>query len=89
MAEATEAVADVYDAVHALLNRDGDLASDAGSADMVGVGGPLPGVRTGDRPDGLSPAGRVQHIVLSDPQPLRDYGCFLPEDPFALPRGEA
>ena len=84
-AEAAEAVADVYDAVHALLDRDGDLAPDA---DLAGVGGPRPGVRVSDRPDGLSPAGRIQQIVLNDPLPLQDYGCFLPEDPFAMPRAE-
>jgi hypothetical protein len=81
-------VADVYDAVHALLDRDGDLASDALIDEVVGVGGLLPGVRVSDRPDGLSPAGLIQAVILHDPLPLQDYGCFLPEDPFALPRAE-
>jgi hypothetical protein len=81
-------VADVCDAVHALLDRDGDLASDAVAGEWVGVGGPLPGVRVSDRPDGLSPAGRLQEVVLNDPLPLQDYGCFLPDDPFAVPRAQ-
>jgi hypothetical protein len=36
----------------------------------------------------VRPADRqlLEHPVLDDPQPLQDYGCFLPEDPFALPR---
>ncbi|WP_404867919.1 hypothetical protein ACI1MP_05825 [Kitasatospora griseola] len=40
-----------------------------------------------DRPDGLSPAGELKSIVLNDPQPLQDYGCFIPwgYDPFAVP----
>lgn len=50
-----------------------------------GVGAPPPGVRVTDRPDGLSPAGWLQQIVLDEPQPLQDYGCFLPDDPFGLP----
>lgn len=41
--------------------------------------------RLPDRPDGLSPAGRLYELVLTDPQPLPDYGCFLPADPFARP----
>lgn len=84
--EAADLVADVYDAVHALLDRDGTLASDTVDSELIGVGRPLPGARVSDRPDGLSPAGRLQQVVLDDPQPLQDYGCFLPEDPFALPR---
>jgi|GEM_PF-2685894 len=84
-AEAAEAVADVYDAVHAMLDRDGALAADAANDDVVGVGGPMPGVRVRDRPDGLSPAGRLQQVVIDDEQPLQDYGCFLPADPFASP----
>jgi hypothetical protein len=75
-AAATEAVADVYDAVHALLDRDGDLAADAVDNEMVGVGGPLPGVRVSDRSDGLSPAGRLQQVVFDDAQPLQDYGLL-------------
>ncbi|SBT37364.1 hypothetical protein [Micromonospora auratinigra] len=87
-AEAVEAVTDVYDAVHALLDRDGMLAADAVSGELAGAGGPLPGTRESDRADGLSPAGWLQQVVLDDPRALRDYGCFLPEDPFALPRSE-
>ncbi|GIG93285.1 hypothetical protein [Plantactinospora endophytica] len=87
-AEAVDAIADVYDAVHVLLDRDGALAADAVDSERVGVGGSLPGVRVADRPDGLSPAGWLQQVVLNDPQPLQDYGCFLPEDPFAVPRIE-
>ncbi|WP_203862467.1 hypothetical protein [Plantactinospora mayteni] len=87
-AEATDAVADVYDAVHVLLDRDGALAADAMDGERIGVGGSLPGVRVEDRPDCLSPAGWLQQVVLNDPQPLQDYGCFLPEDPFAVPRIE-
>jgi hypothetical protein len=83
-AQATAAIGDVYDAVHALLDRDGELANDTRGAIEVGRGAPLPGVRVVDRPDGLSPAGWLQEIVLREPMPLQDYGCFLPEDPFAL-----
>ena len=90
-AQAADALTDVTDAVHALLDRDGQLAMDhTGAATRdpeVGRGAPLPGIRFSDRPDGLSPAGWMQQIVLDDPQPLQDYGCFLPEDPFALPSG--
>jgi hypothetical protein len=75
-------ISDVYAAVHALLDRHGRLAA---GAPVVGYGGPRPGERTLDRPDGLSPAGEIEQIVLDDPRPLRDYGCFLPADPFALP----
>jgi pimeloyl-ACP methyl ester carboxylesterase len=46
---------------------------------------PLPGQRVLDRPDGLSPAGEITQVSLEEPQPLQDYGCFLPDDPFALP----
>lgn len=42
----------------------------------------LPGARVTDRADGLSPAGLIQEVVLDEPMPLQDYGCFLPEDPF-------
>jgi hypothetical protein len=79
-----EEICDVYAAVHFLLDRFGRLAADA-PATMVGRGGPRPGERVLDRSDGLSPAGELQNIVLDDPRPLQDYGCFLPEDPFALP----
>jgi hypothetical protein len=84
-AEAAERVIDVYDAVHAFLDRDGNLAADAMDGETIGVGGRLPGVRVGHRPDGLSPAGWLQQVVLDDPRPLQDYGCFLPEDPFGVP----
>jgi hypothetical protein len=83
---AVEEISDVYDAVHALLDRFGRLAADA-PATLIGRGGPLPGEHVSDRSDGLSPAGELQHIVLDDPRPLQDYGCFLPEDPYALPPG--
>ncbi|MEH1169447.1 hypothetical protein V6V47_29115 [Micromonospora sp. CPCC 205539] len=85
-AEVAEAVSDVYDAVHALLDRDGTLAADAVDGELVGVGGRRPGVRVSGRPDGLSPAGWLQEVVLEDAQPLQDYGCFPPEDPFAVSR---
>ncbi|TKK87342.1 hypothetical protein FDA94_17705 [Herbidospora galbida] len=84
--EAADNVVDVYDAVHVLLDRLGRLAPDAPET-LIGRGGPLPGHRVLDRPDGLSPAGELQEIVLDDPMALQDYGCFLPEDPFALPPG--
>ncbi|MCI4066167.1 hypothetical protein MRQ36_27910 [Micromonospora sp. R77] len=85
-AEVADMVADVHDAVHALLDRDGTLAADAIAGEAIGVGGPLPGTRVIDRSDGLSPAGWLQQVVLDDPQPLQDYGCFLPADPFAVPQ---
>lgn len=75
-ADAADAVADVYDAVHALLDRDGNLAADAMDGETIGVGGRLPGVRVTDRPDGLSPAGWLQEVVIGEP-PLQDHGCFL------------
>jgi hypothetical protein len=85
---AAEAVVSVYDAVHALLDRYGELASDhpdvaAGATPirhMHGGVGLMPGERVGNRPDGLSPAGSVTQIVLGEPRPLQDYGCFLPGD---------
>jgi hypothetical protein len=51
----------------------------------VGRGAPLPGSRVTDHPHGLSPAGWIREVVLGERQPLQDYGCFLPDDPFALP----
>jgi hypothetical protein len=84
---AAAAIIDVHDAVHALLDRDGQLANDVIGGSMnpeAGRGAPLPGVRVVDRPDGLSPAGWLQQIVVDEPMPLQDYGCFPPEDPFAL-----
>ncbi|MFF7993434.1 hypothetical protein ACFZDG_27035 [Kitasatospora xanthocidica] len=80
---AAEDIRDVYEAVWALLDRFGRLAADAPASTG------LPGQRILDRSDGLSPAGERQHIVLNDPQPLQDYGCFMPEeyDPFAIPPG--
>ncbi|MGW3858022.1 hypothetical protein [Micromonospora arida] len=84
-AQAAEAITNVHDAVHALLDRDGTLAADAVNGEMVGLGGRRPGVRVSGRPDGLSPAGWLQEVVLDDAQPLQDYGCFLPEDLRGLP----
>ncbi|MBO3738532.1 hypothetical protein [Actinoplanes flavus] len=81
-AEAAAAIADVYDAVHALLDRDGQLAADAVD-DPVGRGGRRPGDRVTDRRDGLSPAGHLQEIVIDQGPPLQDYGCFLPPDLFS------
>ncbi len=77
-------IADVVEAVHVLLDRFGRLAGDAGEMPL-GRGGPRPGERVQGRADGVSPAGQVSQIVLGDPQPLQDYGCFVPEDPFKLP----
>ncbi|MDP4511345.1 hypothetical protein [Nonomuraea turcica] len=83
---AAENVRDVYDAVHVLLDHFGRLAADAPETMIrCGHGEPQPGQRVLDRPDGLSPAGELQRIILGDQRPLQDYGCFLPEDPFALP----
>ncbi|MFD8322557.1 hypothetical protein [Kitasatospora purpeofusca] len=81
---AAEDIRDVYDAVWAVLDRFGRLAADAPEPSSG-----IPGRRVLDRPDGLSPAGEVQRIVLNDPLPLQDYGCFMPEDydPFAVPPG--
>src|SRR5690242_2630827 len=85
-----EEVVDVYDAVHALLDREELGRPETGiwpppGHIEVGRGGLLPGSRITDRADGLSPAGHVTHIVLDEHRPLQDYGCFLPADPFALP----
>jgi hypothetical protein len=85
---AAEAVVSVYDAVHALLDRYGELASDdpevatgaTAVRHMHGGVGLMPGERVRNRPDGLSPAGSVTQIVLGEPRPLQDYGCFLPDD---------
>lgn len=93
--EAARAVADVYDAVDALMNQYGALASDhpdvaAGAArrQMRGGVGLLPGDRVHDRPDGLSPAGTISVIRVDQPQALQDYGCALPEtsEIFAVPQ---
>ncbi|WP_336206618.1 hypothetical protein [Nonomuraea sp. LPB2021202275-12-8] len=81
---AAENVLDVHDAVHVLLDRDGRLAADAPDL-LTARCGSRPDLPIPDRADGLSPAGELQRIVLDDPRPLRDYGCFPPEDPFALP----
>jgi hypothetical protein len=87
--QAVNELVDVTDAVYALLDRDGQLAADQLGAAMsdleVGAGAPGPGSLVVDRSDGLSPAGRLQQVVLNEPQSLQDYGCFLPDDPFALP----
>jgi hypothetical protein len=86
--DAAEYVRDVYDAVDILLERFGRLAPDTPGFSSATTCGPVPGHRALDRPDGLSPAGEIQQIVLEDPKPLQDYGpLFLPEDPFALPPG--
>ncbi|MHA6762624.1 hypothetical protein [Streptacidiphilus sp. PAMC 29251] len=77
---AAQNVHDVHDAVFVLLERFGRLVADT-PLSLVG----LPGQRELGRSDGLSPAGELRQVVLNDPQPLQDYGCFLPEDPFALP----
>jgi hypothetical protein len=80
-------ITDIHDAVHAILDRDGQLAADAlrpPGMPTVGPGGRRPGDRVTDRPDGLSPAGWVQWVVR-DEVPLHDRGCFLPRDPFRLP----
>ncbi|MFE4359446.1 MULTISPECIES: hypothetical protein [Streptomycetaceae] len=77
---ASEIVNDVHEAVFVLLERFGHLAADAPNT-FAG----LPGQRTFDRSDGLSPAGERRQVVLDDPMPLQDYGCFGPEDPFVLP----
>ncbi|QIQ02039.1 hypothetical protein [Streptomyces liangshanensis] len=90
---AAEDVRDVHDAVFALLGRFGGLA--AGSPDTTPpahAGAPTPvrpdGLRPdGLRPDGLRPAGEFTQVVLDDPLSLVEYGCFPPEDPFALPSG--
>lgn len=79
-AEVAEAVADVTDAAFALIDRHGDLVTDPDRAGDP----PLPGTRLPDRPDGLSPAGRIREVVLDEP-PLQDYGCFLPDDVFTRP----
>ncbi|MFE2406944.1 hypothetical protein ACFXDE_01235 [Kitasatospora sp. NPDC059408] len=88
--DARRHVLDVTDAVDVLLERDGVLAPglrDAGA----GRCGPLPGRRVLDRPDGLSPAGEIQQIVLGDPEPLQDIvlSQFAEgRDLFALPPTE-
>lgn len=92
-AAAAKTVADVTDTVHTLLERalaDIDspltrLLGRASSAPEVGRGAPAPGVRGTGGPDGLCPAGWLGEVVLGEPRPLQDYGCFLPSDPFALP----
>jgi hypothetical protein len=85
-AEAVEAIVDVYDAVHALLDRDGQLAGEQiGEVIEIGHGAARPGVRVHDRSDVISTAGWLQHVVIGEATALQDYGCFLPEDPYALP----
>jgi hypothetical protein len=86
--EAAITIRDAYDAAHALIDRYGSLASDdpevAADATerrrMHGGVGLIPGDRVLHRPDGLSPAGAISMIVLGEPRPLQDFGCFLPED---------
>jgi hypothetical protein len=85
--DARAAVADVYDAVCALIDRYGSLVSDhpevaVGASEaqrMHGGVGLVPSDRVTDRPDGLSPAGEIRTIVLQGPT-LQSYGCFLPDD---------
>jgi hypothetical protein len=100
--ESVRAVADVYDAVYALIDRYGSLASEdpavaAGATprrQMSGGLGLLPGDRVGDRPDGLSPAGEISQIAIDRSRPLQDYGCSLPDsvdifvEPLRPPPGE-
>ncbi len=90
-AEAADAVADVTDALFALIERtwpaDGSSLWPDLHAPEVGPRAPLPGVRDTDRPDGLSPAGWLLKVV-TEPQPLQDFGCFLPPDPFSSPDDE-
>jgi hypothetical protein len=84
-AQAATAVTDVGDAVFALLDRDGDLAPATTPTSDDKGGARIPGTPVADRADGLAPAGALRQIVLDDLCTLRDYGCFLPDDPFALP----
>ncbi|MCU7827045.1 hypothetical protein [Kitasatospora sp. DSM 101779] len=77
---AAEYVQDVRDAVFVLLERFGRLTAEPHPAPPGG-----PGLPAADRPDGLSPAGELTQLVFDDPSTLQGYGCFLPEDPFALP----
>jgi hypothetical protein len=97
--EAVQAVSDVYDAVDALIDRYGSVASEhpdvaAGATPQRrmrgGVGLP-PGDRMEDRPDGLSPAGAMSMILIDESQPLQDYGCFMPDaaELFTLPARRA
>lgn len=88
-AEAAEAVADIHDAAYALRDRDGAPAADVMDGDTVGIGGPVPGARVSDRPDGLSPAGWLQQVVVDELQPPQDHGCFLPADTFAVPPAQS
>ena len=84
-AEVAEAIGDVHDAVRALLDHgDGRALIWPGTREPEGGrSAPLSGERVLDRPDGLSPAGLLLEVVLDERKPLQDYGCFLPEDPFA------
>lgn len=94
--DAANAVTNVADAMFALLDRAASFPAGTGAPATppiwpdprrpeCGPGAPAPGVRVTDRADGLSPAGWLQHVVLGEAQPLQDYGCFAPADPFALP----
>lgn len=84
-AQVVETIGDVHDAVFALLDHEDGrtLIWPDIEKPEVGPGAPLPGERALDRPDGLSPAGWLLEVVLDECQPLQDYGCFLPDDPFA------
>jgi hypothetical protein len=79
-------VADVYDAVGALIDRYGSLASEdpdvaAGATPRRHVHGGI-GLLSGDlvldRPDGLSPAGEIGQISVDVQRTLQSYGCALP-----------
>ncbi|GAB1509064.1 hypothetical protein [Actinophytocola sp. KF-1] len=87
-AEAAEAVADVTDAVFALIEHTWPAGGSSLWPDWnrpeVGRNAPLPGDRETGQPDGLHPAGWLLKVD-TEPQPLQDYGCFLPPDPFASP----
>jgi hypothetical protein len=94
---AAESIVDAVDATYALLERFGQLLPDdpAGMIMMPSRGrtsqaeGSLPGKdgQDAERTDGLSPAGWRTQVVLNETVTLQDYGCFGPEDPFALPDG--
>jgi hypothetical protein len=95
-AEAAGLIVDAVDAAYALLERFGHLEPDDPRAaarraptvhhtpEHTGRA-PVDGPPDPRRPDGLSAAGWRTQIVLNDPMPLRDPGCFDQADPFALP----
>ncbi|GAA0572326.1 hypothetical protein GCM10010172_66080 [Paractinoplanes ferrugineus] len=85
--DARRAIADVYDAAHALIDRYGSIASEHGEVAagatprrrMSGGVGLPPGDRVRDRPDGLSPAGSIGQVAVGEIPSLQDYGCALPD----------